>query len=93
MLPEEYALSSIPANEIAGFVIGFCMIYVVSQASKLDAIIASAQARSLARDDDDDQNNGFGIMDEKDELERVKRGKGNVFILPPSESSSKKRGE
>jgi hypothetical protein len=69
------------------------MLYVVSQASKLDAIIASAQARSLARDDDDDQNNGFGIMDEKDELERVKRGKGNVFILPPSESSSKKRGE
>ena len=50
MLPEEYALSSIPANEIAGFVIGFCMLYVVSQASKLDAIIASAQARSLARD-------------------------------------------
>jgi hypothetical protein len=95
MLPEEYALSStIPANEIAGFVIGFCMLYVVSQASKLDAIIASAQARSLARDDDDDQNNGFGIMDEKDEsVERVKRGKGNVFILPPSESSSKKRGE
>ncbi|CAL6318915.1 unnamed protein product [Bathycoccus prasinos] len=95
MLPEEYALSStIPANEIAGFVIGFCMLYVVSQASKLDAIIASAQARSLARDDDDDQNNGFGIMDEKDEsVERVKRGKGNVFILPPSESSSKKSGE
>ena len=95
MLPEEYALSStIPANEIAGFVIGFCMLYVVSQASKLDAIIASAQARSLARDDDDDQNNGFGIMDEKDEsVERVKRGKGNVFILPPSESSSKKRGK
>ena len=93
MLPEEYALSSIPANEIAGFVIGFCMIYVVSQASKLDAIIASAQARSLARDDDDDENNGFGVMDEKDEsVERVKRGKGNVFILPPSESSSKKRG-
>ena len=92
MLPEEYALSSIPANEIAGFVIGFCMIYVVSQASKLDAIIASAQARSLARDDDDDENNGFGVMDEKDEsVERVKRGKGNVFILPPS--SSKKRGE
>jgi len=94
MLPEEYALSSIPANEIAGFMIGFCMLYVVSQASKLDAIIASAQARSLARDDDDDQNNGFGIMDEKDEsVERVKRGKGNVFILPPSESSSKKSGE
>ncbi|CAL6322994.1 unnamed protein product [Bathycoccus prasinos] len=96
MLPmEEYASSStIPANEIAGFVIGFCMLYVVSQASKLDAIIASAQARSLARDDDDDQNNGFGVMDEKDEsVERVKRGKGNVFILPPSESSSKKRGE
>ncbi|CAL6325916.1 unnamed protein product [Bathycoccus prasinos] len=96
MLPmEEYALSStIPANEIAGFVIGFCMLYVVSQASKLDAIIASAQARSLARDDDDDQNNGFGVMDEKDEsVERVKRGKGNVFILPPSESSSKKREE
>jgi hypothetical protein len=96
MLPmEEYALSStIPANEIAGFVIGFCMLYVVSQASKLDAIIASAQARSLARDDDDDQNDGFGIMDEKDEsVERVKRGKGNVFILPPSESSSKKREE
>ena len=97
MLPEEYALSStIPANEIAGFVIGFCMLYVVSQASKLDAIIASAQARSLARDDDDDddENNGFGIMDEKDEsVERVKRGKGNVFILPPSESSSKKRGK
>ena len=92
MLPEEYALSSIPANEIAGFVIGFCMIYVVSQASKLDAISASAQARSLARDDDDDENNGFGVMDEKDEsVERVKRGKGNVFILPPS--SSKKRGE
>ena len=93
MLPEEYALSSIPANEIAGFVIGFCMLYVVSQASKLDAIIASAQARSLARDDDDDdENNGFGVMDEKDEsVERVKRGKGNVFILPPS--SSKKRGE
>ena len=92
MLPEEYALSStIPANEIAGFVIGFCMLYVVSQASKLDAIIASAQARSLARDD---QNNGFGIMDEKDEsVVRVKRGKGNVFILPPSESSSKKRGK
>ena len=90
MLPEEYALSSIPANEIAGFVIGFCMLYVVSQASKLDAIIASAQARSLARDDD--ENNGFGVMDEKDEsVERVKRGKGNVFILPPS--SSKKRGE
>ena len=93
LLPEEYALSStIPANEIAGFVIGFCMLYVVSQASKLDAIIASAQARSLARDDDDDENNGFGVMDEKDEsVERVKRGKGNVFILPPS--SSKKRGE
>ena len=94
MLPEEYISSSstIPANEIAGFVIGFCMIYVVSQASKLDAIIASAQARSLARDDDDDRNNGFGVMDEKDEsVERVKRGKGNVFILPPS--SSKKRGE
>ena len=35
---------------------------------------------------------GFGVMDEKDEsVERVKRGKGNVFILPPS--SSKKRGE
>jgi hypothetical protein len=68
------------------------MIYVVSQASKLDAIIASAQARSLARDDDDDENNGFGVVDEKDEsVERVKRGKGNVFILPPS--SSKKRGE
>ena len=51
MLPEEYALSStIPANEIAGFVIGFGMLYVVSPASKLDAIIASAQARSLARD-------------------------------------------
>jgi hypothetical protein len=33
-------------------------------------------------------------MDEKDEsVERVKRGKGNVFILPPSESSSKKREE
>ena len=101
MLPEEYISSSstIPANEIAGFVIGFCMIYVVSQASKLDAIIASAQARSLARDDDDlkdekNTKNGFGIMDEKDEsVERVKRGKGNVFILPPSESSSKKSGE
>jgi len=107
MLPEEYALSSIPANEIAGFMIGFCMLYVVSQASKLDAIIASAQARSLARDDDfDDENNtknGFGVMDEKDEsVERVKRGKGNVFILPrsdssssssSSQSSSKKRGE
>ena len=101
MLPEEYISSSstIPANESAGFVIGFCMIYVVSQASKLDAIIASAQARSLARDDDDlkdekNTKNGFGIMDEKDEsVECVKRGKGNVFILPPSESSSKKSGE
>ena len=49
MLPEEYALSSIPANEIAGFVIGFCMLYVVSQASKLDAIIASAQAKFSER--------------------------------------------
>jgi hypothetical protein len=100
VVPEEYASSAIPpANEIAGFVVGFLMLYVVVQASKLDAIIAEAQARGLARkrEDDDDEEEGdfgdqkwmsFSALDEKDAtVERVKRGKGNVFILPPESTS------
>ena len=69
------------------------MLCVVLRASTLDAVIASAQAKSVARDDDDDDDADggknsvvvFGRADEKDEsVKRVKRGKGNVFILPPS---------
>jgi len=85
-----------PANEVAGFLVGGIMLCVVLRASTLDAVIASAQAKSVARDDDvnddDDADGGkksgvvvFGRADEKDEsVKRVKRGKGNVFILPPS---------
>jgi len=96
VVPEEYASSAIPpANEIAGFVVGFLMLCVVVQASKLDAIIAEAQARGLARKRDDDEEVGgdqkwmsFSALDEKDAtVERVKRGKGNVFILPPESTS------
>ena len=71
------------------------MLCVVLRASTLDAVIASAQAKSVARDDDDSDDDAdggkksgvvvFGRADEKDEsVKRVKRGKGNVFILPPS---------
>jgi len=96
VVPEEYASSAIPpANEIAGFVVGFLMLCVVVQASKLDAIIAEAQARGLARKRDDEEEVGgdqkwmsFSALDEKDAtVERVKRGKGNVFILPPESTS------
>ena len=96
VVPEEYASSAIPpANEIAGFVVGFLMLYVVVQASKLDAIIAEAQARGLARKRDGEEEVGgdqkwmsFSALDEKDAtVERVKRGKGNVFILPPESTS------
>ena len=86
-----------PANEVAGFLVGGIMLCVVLRASTLDAVIASAQAKSVARDDDDDDDDAdfggkksggvvvFGRADEKDEsVKRVKRGKGNVFILPPS---------
>ena len=79
-----------PANEVAGFLVGGIMLCVVLRASTLDAVIASAQAKSVARDDDADggKKSGvvvFGRADEKDEsVKRVKRGKGNVFILPPS---------
>ena len=75
-----------PANEVAGFLVGGIMLCVVLRASTLDAVIASAQAKSVARDDDaDGGKSGFGRADEKDEsVKRVKRGKGNVFILPPS---------
>jgi hypothetical protein len=93
VVPEEYASSAIPpANEIAGFVVGFLMLCVVVQASKLDAIIAEAQARGLARKRDEEEEEevggdkwmSFSALDEKDAtVERVKRGKGNVFILPP----------
>jgi len=97
VVPEEYYASSAipPANEIAGFVVGFLMLCVVVQASKLDAIIAEAQARGLARKRDDEEEVGgdqkwmsFSALDEKDAtVERVKRGKGNVFILPPESTS------
>ena len=95
VVPEEYASSAIPpANEIAGFVVGFLMLYVVVQASKLDAIIAEAQARGLARKRDEEEDlvdqkwMSFSALDEKDAtVERVKRGKGNVFILPPESTS------
>jgi hypothetical protein len=97
VVPEEYASSAIPpANEIAGFVVGFLMLCVVVQASKLDAIIAEAQARGLARkrDEEEEEEEGdkkwmsFSALDEKDAtVERVKRGKGNVFILPPESTS------
>lgn len=71
---------------------------MVVQASKLDAIIAEAQARGLARkrDEDEEEEGDFGdkkwmsfsALDEKDAtVERVKRGKGNVFILPPESTS------
>ena len=96
VVPEEYASSAIPpANEIAGFVVGFLMLCVVVQASKLDAIIAEAQARGLARKRDEEEGDfgdkkwmSFSALDEKDAtVERVKRGKGNVFILPPESTS------
>lgn len=98
VVPEEYASSAIPpANEIAGFVVGFLMLCVVVQASKLDAIIAEAQARGLARKRDEEEEEeeegdkkwmSFSALDEKDAtVERVKRGKGNVFILPPESTS------
>ena len=96
VVPEEYYASSAipPANEIAGFVVGFLMLCVVVQASKLDAIIAEAQARGLARKRDEEEDlvdqkwMSFSALDEKDAtVERVKRGKGNVFILPPESTS------
>lgn len=89
-----------PANEVAGFLVGGIMLCVVLRASTLDAVIASAQAKSVARDDDDDDADGgkksgvvvFGRADEKDEsVKRVKRGKGNVFILPPSSEGLKEK--
>ena len=92
-----------PANEVAGFLVGGIMLCVVLRASTLDAVIASAQAKSVARDDDvnddDDADGGkksgvvvFGRADEKDEsVKRVKRGKGNVFILPPSSEGLKEK--
>ena len=92
-----------PANEVAGFLVGGIMLCVVLRASTLDAVIASAQAKSVARDDDDhdDADFGgkksgvvvvFGRADEKDEsVKRVKRGKGNVFILPPSSEGLKEK--
>jgi len=95
--PEEYASAILPpANEIAGFVVGFLMLCVVVQASKLDALIAEAQARGLARKRDEEGEAGgdqklmsFSALDEKDAtVERVKRGKGNVFILPPESTTS-----
>lgn len=94
--PEEYASAIPPANEIAGFVVGFLMLCVVVQASKLDALIAEAQARGLARKRDEEGEDGgdqklmsFSALDEKDAtVERVKRGKGNVFILPPESTTS-----
>ena len=80
-----------PANEVAGFLVGGIMLCVVLRASTLDAVIASAQAKSVARDDADGGKNGFGRVDEKDEsVKRVKRGKGNVFILPSSEMEEEK---
>ena len=96
VLPEEYASAIPPANEIAGFVVGFLMLCVVVQASKLDALIAEAQARGLARKRDEEGEDGgdqklmsFSALDEKDAtVERVKRGKGNVFILPPESTTS-----
>jgi len=96
-VPEEYASAILPpANEIAGFVVGFLMLCVVVQASKLDALIAEAQARGLARKRDEEGEDGgdqklmsFSALDEKDAtVERVKRGKGNVFILPPESTTS-----
>ena len=95
-VPEEYASAIPPANEIAGFVVGFLMLCVVVQASKLDALIAEAQARGLARKRDEEGEDGgdqklmsFSALDEKDAtVERVKRGKGNVFILPPESTTS-----
>ena len=92
-----------PANEVAGFLVGGIMLCVVLRASTLDAVIASAQAKSVARDDDDDDDADFGgkkrgvvvvfgRADEKDEsVKRVKRGKGNVFILPPSPEGLKEK--
>ena len=91
-----------PANEVAGFLVGGIMLCVVLRASTLDAVIASAQAKSVARDDDDDDDDAdggkksgvvvFGRADEKDEsVKRVKRGKGNVFILPPSSEGLKEK--
>ena len=94
-----------PANEVAGFLVGGIMLCVVLRASTLDAVIASAQAKSVARDDDDDDDDDadfggkksggvvvFGRADEKDEsVKRVKRGKGNVFILPPSSEGLKEK--
>ncbi len=88
-----------PANEVAGFLVGGIMLCVVLRASTLDAVIASAQAKSVARDDDadfGDKKSGevvvFGRADEKDEsVKRVKRGKGNVFILPPSSEGLKEK--
>ena len=89
-----------PANEVAGFLVGGIMLCVVLRASTLDAVIASAQAKSVARRDDDadfgDKKSGevvvFGRADEKDEsVKRVKRGKGNVFILPPSSEGLKEK--
>ena len=88
-----------PANEVAGFLVGGIMLCVVLRASTLDAVIASAQAKSVARDDDADfggkKSGGvvvFGRADEKDEsVKRVKRGKGNVFILPPSSEGLKEK--
>ena len=92
-----------PANEVAGFLVGGIMLCVVLRASTLDAVIASAQAKSVGRDDDDDDDADFGgkksggvvvfgRADEKDEsVKRVKRGKGNVFILPPSSEGLKEK--
>ena len=91
-----------PANEVAGFLVGGIMLCVVLRASTLDAVIASAQAKSVARDDDDDDDDAdggkksgvvvFGRADEKDEsVKRIKRGKGNVFILPPSSEGLKEK--
>jgi hypothetical protein len=83
-----------PVNEIAGFFVGFVMLWLVLQGTRLDGFIARAQARQFVRsedgDDGVDENGGFGrigIMDEDEEakVKRTKRGKGNIFILPKNE--------
>jgi len=59
-----------PANEIAGFVVGAALLGLCVGGARLDGVIARAQARGMAGDDD-------GKRRER----RGKRG-GGVFVVP-----------
>ncbi len=66
-----------PANEVAGFVVGGALLALCLAGTRLDAIIARAQARGF-----EEEGEGSGARTRAVNEKKPTRGSGNIFVLP-----------